>query len=57
MGSKNFGQGQGWGQGRQLSNNYKPLGGMGKKLVKPCVYFNNGSCVKKCDHDEVKARL
>jgi hypothetical protein len=34
-------------------DSFKLSSGMGKKLVKPCLYFNNGSCVKKGDHDEV----
>jgi hypothetical protein len=57
LGAKSTFQGQSWGQGRQFNSNFKVSGGMGKKLVKPCVYFNNGSCVKKGDHDEVNVFL
>jgi hypothetical protein len=44
------GQGQGRGQGKSFSN--RAGGVMGKKLVKPCVYFNNNSCSKRGDHEE-----
>jgi hypothetical protein len=48
--SRNMGQGQGRGQGKSFSN--RAGGVMGKKLVKPCVYFNNNSCSKRGDHEE-----
>jgi hypothetical protein len=47
---KNVGQGQGGGQGRQFKN--KMAGVIWKKLVKPCVHFNNNSCSKRGDHEE-----
>jgi hypothetical protein len=48
--SKYVGQGQGRGQGKSFSN--RAGGVIGKKLVKPCVYFNNNSCSKRGDHEE-----
>jgi hypothetical protein len=46
------------GQVRQAFNNNGNSGGSnsrfnrGKKLIKACVYFNNGACNKHGDHDE-----
>jgi hypothetical protein len=52
--SINYFQGQSRGLARQFNSNFKPSVVMGKKL---CVYFNNCSCVKKADHDEVNVFL
>jgi hypothetical protein len=59
FGNGNFRQGaQPRGQSRQAFHNSGNSGvqnsrlGRGKKLIKPCVYFNNGACNKHGDHDE-----
>jgi hypothetical protein len=46
---------QGNHQNRQQFNSgsvSNKAGGVIKKLFKPCVYYNNGVCSKKSDHDE-----
>jgi hypothetical protein len=52
-GNRQFQQGNR--QNRQQFNNggvSHKAGGVSKKLFKPCVYYNNGVCSKKSDHDE-----
>jgi hypothetical protein len=53
--NKTFQQGNSNRQGRQHFNSggfSNRAGGVGKKLIKPCLYHNNGVCSKKADHEE-----
>jgi hypothetical protein len=51
--NKSFQQGNSNRQGRQQFNSFSnKTGGVGKKLIKPCLYHNNGICSKKPDHEE-----
>jgi hypothetical protein len=44
---------QGWFQGKsQFNPNMGSKNVVGKKLIKPCAYFNNNVCSKKNDHEE-----
>jgi hypothetical protein len=40
------------GQGRQGQSGQRNFAS-GKKSVKPCIYFNNGACSKRGDHEEI----
>jgi hypothetical protein len=53
--NSNKGNGQNRFQNRQQfagSGNSRNQSNMGKKVIKPCLYFNNNVCAKKGDHEE-----